>query len=78
MGDATWRSQICTAVDGTETYATEALLDIKKAFENVKRQILMEMGIKMGYPLTQLIMSRRANQGKRRIRLEGMVTNPCL
>jgi hypothetical protein len=76
VGDATWRSQITTAIDGTDTYAVETLFDLMKAFENVKRAQLLEIGAKVGYPLPQLIMSLRSYQWTRRILYDGMVSKP--
>ena len=74
VGDSTWRAQVITATDGQQVYSIEALKDVRKAFEHVRRDQLLEMGVKTGYPLPQLIMSLRSYQWNRRIHYEGIVS----
>ncbi len=64
-----------TAVGGQEVYSVEALKDVRKAFEHVKRSQLLEMGVNTGYPMPQLIMSLRSYQWNRRIHYEGIVSD---
>ncbi len=74
VGDSTWRAQVMTATDGQQVYSVEALKDVRKAFEHVRRDQLLDMGVKTGYPLPQLIMSLRSYQWNRRIHYEGIVS----
>jgi hypothetical protein len=78
VGDSTWRNQVRSAITDESSVSAEVLLDVRNAFESVRRQQLFSIVQNIGYPMRALIMSLRDYQWRRRVKYEGLVSAPIV
>jgi hypothetical protein len=64
--------------EGAQRSCVEILWDIRKAFEHVGRQMLIDLGAKAGYPMHILRMSLMSYEWARTIVYEGCAASKAL
>ena len=74
VGDATWRNLIKSQL--TNQHTLEIMLDMKKAFDYVNREKLMQAAKDMGYPMHALAMSTISYHWNRSICIEQRLSKP--
>ena len=72
VGDALWRTQLRALIDSEEgEHAAEFMLDLQKAFELVRRGLLVSAAKDSGYPCDVLAWGMSMYDWKRRLSLRG-------
>jgi hypothetical protein len=78
VGDAMWRTQLRAHVAHGKGQGTrEVMLDFKKACEHVHRGKLIEVALKLGFPVGALRLAVAKYSWQRRLNYEGRVSEPA-
>ncbi len=78
VGDSTWRAQIRVATRPNQKHHIELLLDVKKAFEHVRRGSVAREAKLQDYPLVPLLASLTSYAWPRYIGLDGLLAEPIV
>ncbi len=77
VGDSTWRAQIRSVLQ-SKKHHLEFLLDVKKAFEHVRRNSVLREARLQDYPLVPLMASLTSYAWPRYIGLDGLLAEPIV